>query len=332
MGQRANLIIVENKDYELYYNHWCANTLTQDIFWGPQHAIDFIKMQQKVDKENGWLDDVWAEGGVVIDTDKKVLLIFGGEDFMFNIPLRRIYLKLLSEVWNDWDIRWAYEGIADLADYVGYPREKVISQIDEEKCNPSFSPPEEKDWTNIIGSIEFEKDEILIFPLYGIVDEYLYNGLEVIEKVNRNFGYNKLILSEWTDEFPCGGFHINAKHKILTFWTADNCSGLLNNLQQKWIGWKINFEYDKFEKQIELSNDKINIYIPPSEMLISKAKEILLRDNNNPADSILELANRISQEGKNVEINSWALRNERLNLDSHVREKTLEKAIRRIKI
>lgn len=27
MGQRANLVIVKQDSYDLYFNHWCANTL-----------------------------------------------------------------------------------------------------------------------------------------------------------------------------------------------------------------------------------------------------------------------------------------------------------------
>lgn len=57
MGQRANLVIIKQDGYDLHYSHWCANTLPQDLFWGPQHAIAFIEAQPKVD-ETGWLDDI----------------------------------------------------------------------------------------------------------------------------------------------------------------------------------------------------------------------------------------------------------------------------------
>ncbi|MBC8059818.1 MAG: hypothetical protein H7Y18_04050 [Clostridiaceae bacterium] len=80
----------------MYYSHWCANTLPRDIFWGPKHAINFIEIQVKTDFEDWWLDDIWAEGGVIVDIEKKILLMYGGEDILFDIPLRKIYLKLLS--------------------------------------------------------------------------------------------------------------------------------------------------------------------------------------------------------------------------------------------
>lgn len=64
MGQRANLIIIRNNTYE-YYSHWCANTLPVDLFWGEVYAVKFVEMQTLVD-ESGWLDSVWAEGGLFL--------------------------------------------------------------------------------------------------------------------------------------------------------------------------------------------------------------------------------------------------------------------------
>jgi len=49
MGQRANLIITRsNGEYDLYYNHWCANTLPIYLFWGPEHAEKFIRMRKAI--------------------------------------------------------------------------------------------------------------------------------------------------------------------------------------------------------------------------------------------------------------------------------------------
>ena len=32
----------------------------------------------------------------------------------------------MALMWPGWEIRWAAEGLADIADYLGYPREKVL--------------------------------------------------------------------------------------------------------------------------------------------------------------------------------------------------------------
>ena len=83
MGQRANLAIGNANNYELFYSHWCANTLPRDLFWGADHALEFISRQRAVSRDDGWLDTVWAEGGAVIDPNDRVLLLFGGEDVLY---------------------------------------------------------------------------------------------------------------------------------------------------------------------------------------------------------------------------------------------------------
>jgi hypothetical protein len=130
MGQRANRLLVSNSTYRLFYCHWCANTLDRDLFWGPEHAVAFTLQQQAVG-EGGWLDDKWAEGGAVIDTDRRFPLFYGGEDILYHLPLRWVYLDLLRRVWKGWEIRWAHNGIFDIAAYVCVPLEKVGAENGE---------------------------------------------------------------------------------------------------------------------------------------------------------------------------------------------------------
>lgn len=332
MGQRANLIIATKDSYELYYNHWCANTITRDLFWGSQHAINFIKAQKKVDNENGWLDERWAEGGAVVDIERKVLLIYGGEDLKYDIPLRRVYLKLLAQVWNGWDIRWANEGIADFADYVGYPKEKVLTEYENEENNPSFSPPDEKDWVNVIGSVKFGNDDVVIFPLDGDVEEYLFNGRASLNEIKKSYAYKEIKLSDWTSDFPIGGFHIDIVDKSIDFWIAKECPGLLDKLKSKWNGWILNCSYDKFEIQIEYSNKKIEFNIPSMDDLLNRLKEMLLQDCQDPVDSYVHFSERMNQEGKKVEINPWALENKRVNVGMDSQKEILNDAIKRLKL
>ena len=55
MGHRANYVVVAGGKRELWYSHWTANSLTRDLFWGPQHALPFIRRQQPTEE---WLDDL----------------------------------------------------------------------------------------------------------------------------------------------------------------------------------------------------------------------------------------------------------------------------------
>lgn len=156
MGQRANFAIGNSLGYELFYSHWCANTLTSDLFWGSEHALRFVRQQRPVDAENGWLDTVWAEGGAVIDPSNKLFMLYGGESLLFDVPLRRLFLKLLRVAWQGWTIRWASEGIVEIAEYPGVERGRVIADSNASDRALDLAPPKERDWLNCVGTFQTE--------------------------------------------------------------------------------------------------------------------------------------------------------------------------------
>ena len=338
MGQRANLIVVEYGEYELFYTHWAANTLPSDLFWSPELATAFIQAQRKVD-ESGWLDDVWAEGGAVIDWDHKVFLLFGGEDMLWDVPLRRYYLQLLGYVWQGWDIRWAYEGIADIADYVNYPRRKVIRDYEKEyfvKENYEYdlSPPEDKSWTDIVGSVIFNDQSLGLFPLESDLQYLLESGLQLANKINRqkSLCLDHIFLDEWTKEFPQGGFHLDFSTSTLEFWMASDAIDIKKVVTRNWSGWNVIFYNDYFEFQLEKTKNKLRFPLPSSQDLEQIIKDILLKeDRQSPVDGLLEITEKERQEGHTVEINPWALRDNHLVLNIERRKQILDSALAKIK-
>jgi hypothetical protein len=110
---------------------------------------------------------VWAEDGAVIDPAAWVLRLFGGEEMAYDFLLRRLYLKLLAAVWDGWAVGWAHEGIADLADYVGHPRDRVVTGRADEPAPADLSPPPERDWVDLVGSVRHAGGAVRLFPLAG---------------------------------------------------------------------------------------------------------------------------------------------------------------------
>jgi hypothetical protein len=177
MGQRANLLIVSGGSYEMYYTHHRANTLDHDLFWGPDYAVGFIRAQRPVDRSQ-WLDDVWAEGGAVMDLDRRVLLWFGGEDVMYEVVLRRVHLELMAHLWPGWSVRWADGGVADMADYVGHPRSAVLSERTEPATESRAAVVDvlregNPDWSETIASIRFASGAVGVKRLRRYCEDIL---------------------------------------------------------------------------------------------------------------------------------------------------------------
>lgn len=322
MGQRANLIIVENGAHRLFYSHWCANTLPHDLFWGPDHATAFIRIQREVD-ESGWLDEIWAEGGAVVDLDRRVLLLYGGEDVLYDIPMRRVYLDLLRRVWTRWEVRWAFEGIADLAEYVGFPRDRVLS---ERAVSPActLEPPEERSWVDTVASIRTRSEQIRLYPLPGTVDDYLYCGLNLLDCCQTESGEAELSLDEWTDSFPTGGVHIDGITRTIEFWIACDAPDVERRVTQRWLGWNVQWRRDHYEFHLNVTQGRLRFPIPSRRRLESQIKEMLLHETSG--SSVDLIARAIGTEAGDVEkvqINPWALRDDRLEIPVDDRRRIL---------
>ena len=65
-----------------------------------------------------WVDPIWADGGAVVDPDRRRVLLFGDE-LMVEMRERRAVMCALAAVWPDFAICWAYDATAELAGYVG---------------------------------------------------------------------------------------------------------------------------------------------------------------------------------------------------------------------
>lgn len=258
MGQRANLITIENGKYTLRYDHWCANRLDRILFWGAGYALDYFDAQEEVG-ENDWLDEIWAEGGAVLYLDKRHLLWWGGEDVLYDLPLRCVFLKLQQKVWDGWTIEWAHRGIVDLAEYVGYPKEAVLTNRENPSEAVELKMIEKDSFNQTIGSFQSIESQIKFFVLNQNTENYLQNGINLINQCKSAIGVESVVWREWSkdDSFPQGGFWIDEKHKIVEFWQVSDCPNTVQELKNLWIDWDIIWHQDNFEFQSEKAKGKI---------------------------------------------------------------------------
>jgi hypothetical protein len=304
MGHRANLVLIQNQAYSLRYCHWCASSLPKDIFWGPEHAAAFIEQQREVDAE-GWLDTVWAEGGVVLDRDHRTLIIYGG-NLRYDIHLRRLYLALLRHVWLGWEIHWAHKGIIEMAEYVEFPREGVISADAASYKHLSLSEPDEPDWVDIVGSLRLEDGSLRLFPLAGDVTIRLRCGPELLELARATPGLETLDLVERRCGFPDGGFHLDPAARLLLCW-SDKEELLEETARECWPDWDVRWLRDGYEDHERLLGERLRLPHPALDDLIADLQRHLLADDSDPTNTIRYLVEESERAGQEISLNPHAL-------------------------
>ena len=109
MGQRANYILIENNKQVIHYNHWRANCIASDLYLGEKRFLEFVKSCRLSDV---LLNEVWIEGCVIIDTDRRKLYFWSLE---FGVTsATNLYLNELQDKWKDWSITLLYNKMYDV--------------------------------------------------------------------------------------------------------------------------------------------------------------------------------------------------------------------------
>ncbi len=281
MGQRANLVIKQNGARRVFYDHWCANRLDIELFWGPVAAITFIEQREEVG-EGRWLDDVWCEGAVLIDLDAKKLIFFGGEDILYEPFRRRAFLSLLSDVWRGWTVEWAYEGLLSIADNLSLPRNILLSDLDKKKIFKPFHDNDAIEYNGVLFTLK-DGGGVRVTRLSGTHYSFLY-GPESLLTHNARLSVEPL---RWTGSEPIGGAHIDLIQRELTLWWAQPASELRKRTAEAWGGWSVKWLGDRVEDHLALAGDVVSMPVPPLQERrrneISRLRARCQFEQTNPA-------------------------------------------------
>jgi hypothetical protein len=111
MSTRANAFILERGHTSIYYNKHAAEHLPATLHGGPSHTFPWSLGWEL---ESTPMDDVWCEGAVLLDFDRRRMRFFGGDRIAWEPWSRRASLALLRVLWRGWDVGYANEGLRTL--------------------------------------------------------------------------------------------------------------------------------------------------------------------------------------------------------------------------
>ena len=297
MGHRASLVVIAGSKHELYYSQWHASSLDGDLFWGPDHATAFARSQARQESPAQLLVDAWAEGGAVIDHGQRVVLWYGGDEIRFDVPRRRMHLSLMRGLWPNWSVRWAAEGIADIADYLNIPRRSVLSIAPEADQDPSwvFQPPQDPSWLATVITSSRGGATGLITTDCSVV-ELLSQGHALLDALKSHQLKDSLDWTSLTSEFPTGGIHVDWNAREISYWLAEDAPGLTERTKMAFPGWTSTNWGDCYEAQMELCAGRLQLPIPNSRVLLSTLKSYLLEGQFSRTEPVSSIVNRMEDD------------------------------------
>lgn len=307
MGHRANYVIVEGTGYTLYYSHWGALSSAQDLFWGPLHAMRFVRRQKRC-RSDDWLDDIWAEGGALIDPAARRLMLFGGDEIGIDLPLRRLYLKLLAKVWSGWQVSWAADGLADIVDYLGLERSLVLSN--EPAHHPVSGTPEraEEFPPETVCSVRWPDGSVGLYPMAWDPESLFDHGPGLVDHLADLEPEPELVVAVNGSHSVMGGLHIDVNACALEMWWGEGAPNIERRAAARWPDWCFTWHGDCFEGQAERAKGRLCFAEPPRGVLIRRLSRLLLEETTPaPLRTLAASVEQYNDDGENVWVNPWTL-------------------------
>lgn len=234
MGNRANLVLVDRDGWQLRYSHWAGCRMLDALIGGPDMAERYVLAQEAV---SFWTDELWADGGLVLDLVERKLLFFG-EELMASMNERRALFEALALMWPGYSVSWAYDGTAEIAAYVG-----SSCPLRDRPSQPDLLLAEDTAKLHHLVTVVGGDGECRAWPLWW-GSSAAWHGPTLIEMLPGD-GHSGVTLGV----LPESGVHFDVPHQRLGIWLTNPVPGLFRWLPQLWPGWRVELWCDRYEEQ-----------------------------------------------------------------------------------
>ncbi|MFB7470286.1 hypothetical protein [Kitasatospora sp. NPDC056184] len=244
MADRANFVVVrESGAYELSLSRFGAVGIDLDLLAGPTATLAMVR---RLGVDDWWLDDVLCQGAALIDLGRRVLLLFAREGPSTGLRHRAATLELLRRAWAGWEVRWAYDGNADLRTYLGLDPEPVRDREVGTLAGEALAP-EDEDLAHpepLVSVVTVGSDGCHVVANTG--DHPVQEGPALLDR-----------LAGAPEHGVCrvaaeAGVHVDPLRRRVGWWTL-GASPEAYDMPKRWPGWTVEFWQDRWEEHVRVA-------------------------------------------------------------------------------
>lgn len=269
MGARATLVLVDEAGRRrMFYAHWGAHALDRALAPGLEAAMRYLETQKAIPPERlvedptaGWLDDVWAEGGALVDVRARRVLYFTARDDDV-LAFQRVTLLVLGRTFPGWSIDYAFDGLGDLASELGFDvsvvRDVFPHPVPVEDRLAALDDDDEDDAVDVL-TVRHGPGRTDVYPLSRQTGGHLgWLGPTLLAELPAPPEHPVLRVP------PVSGLHLDVPDRSVGAWTAVAQPGLRAALPQIWSGWRTDFWRDGYERHAERAG---TVSFPPPDLM-----------------------------------------------------------------
>ncbi|MER7756675.1 hypothetical protein [Kitasatospora sp. NPDC097643] len=266
MADRANFVVVrESGAYELYLSRFGAVGIDLDLLAGPTEALSMVR---RLRVDDWWLDDVLCQGAALIDLGRRVLLMFAWEGPSAVMRHRAAALELLREAWAGWDVRWAYDGPAELRTYLGLDPE-LVRDRDRDLLVGALLEPDAEDLADpepMIAVVTVGSDRCHVVA--NVADHPIREGPSLLDRL---VGAPEQGICRMPAE---AGVHVDPVRRRVGWWVL-GASAEAYEMSRRWPGWTVEFWKDRWEEHARLSSGQFQPPLIDRERALAEVRAAL---------------------------------------------------------
>lgn len=310
MGQRCNLFVLQDGVVDVHYDHWAANRLDRELFWGPDLAMEFVRGSDpviegaRVGEISGeaLLDEVWAEGGALIDPGARRLVWFGGEDILHDLHEHLVHLDLMRRAWRGWRVQWAAEGMTTFARALRIPECHVITRGIEGVGRLAMPSTEDGEILDPLLATAEAPGGTIGAMLSGECEGLAHHPAtpEALIALIGASPHAPFALAE-----PVSGIHLDVSGRVLECWSLREQPRLSSFLADRWIGWTTTLWGNDPSEHARRRPDLPWPTVTDADRLrlLDRLERATRREPHDPVGEALGLASAMRASGNRVEVN-----------------------------
>lgn len=311
MGSRLGVVIRKTTGWELYYDHWGAQTIGADIALdGTGETLARVRQMRPmgVDSPQDWTGATWIEGSLLIDLTTRTV-VWAEESEGLYLP--RLINALIEVTWPGWSAVWSAEGTRGVLAAAGIDPTTIFADPSHDtrslEDQPWFGP-----WDDLQGDEAFSVvlEDGRLVPWRGqtnldIIAELGPDSIRLVtEQALERSGAGEPLL--WDERprtrRPDTGVYIDYRTRTFRWWSVCDDDYGLEAFAGQWPGWTVESMGDNYEWHERLLNRTLRTWADDVAECRKEFGRMTAEGRRaNPAVPVLGF---LEEQGADVQINA----------------------------
>ncbi|MEU5110793.1 hypothetical protein AB0G64_04750 [Streptomyces longwoodensis] len=227
--------------HEFYDPRFGAVGLDLDLLAGPDVVLRALRARPR--QADHWRTDATCEAAALIDVRRRLLLLCATEGPSTQMRHRGAHWKRLQRAWPGWEVRWTFDGLADLRIHLGLDpdtvREADARVHPELPLEPGDEELTERDPYVRLVTVGGRRCHLLT----AVNDHPVTEGPGVIERLTTAYDHGTCALP------VDSGLHIDPVTRRVGWWLLGfRPRGA--EMGDRWPGWTVEFWEDRWGEHV----------------------------------------------------------------------------------